>query len=237
MTTTKKNTPAVNNSVVNNPVANNAKKYVLDFKSTTNNKFLHVFEPHSVVLCKTDNNGTTRYMYITGLKNYENLTIIKHLLFAYAVEFRKAVKEQEEAKNFTFEGTAYKSENEPLYSMMKPFFNTSCIYTTDKNGLLSEAIKCECDGSTLCEDGFKVRKNDSVATCDYKDLKAYIHNKAKTIQSHLTWVKDLNTAINEVATGSTEEPTTAPTETTTEDKPAKPAKPAPTLESVTAKVA
>ena len=181
MTTTKKNNE-------------NVKKYEINFASTYNDKFFHKFEPNSVVLCKKPtNDGKTDYLYVTGLKNAEQLTIIKHLLFAYCVEFRQSLEHKKDTDNFTFEGVKHK-DSIPMYSRMKPYFNTEKIYRTDSNGNLKEVLKC--DTGTLRTNGFSFKKTENCAICEYQFIRAFVYNRAKHVETCLSWVANLNSNFN-----------------------------------------
>ena len=165
------------------------------------------------------NNVFIKGVAISGLKNTEAMTIIKHLLTAICAEYRVRNNFNNEFSTLKING---KDEQTGLTakSLFARYLNTNVIYRSDSNGKIANAI--EIAGQTLKDTALKVTNKHLIATCNRNDLRAVIHHQAKAVLAQFRYIDDLNEMINELSkTDKANEMTTATTTATTTAKTAK----------------
>lgn len=159
------------------------------------------------------NNVFIKGVAISGLKNTEAMTIVKHLLTAICAEYRVRNNFNNEFSTLKING---KDEQTGLTakSLFARYLNTSVIYRSDSNGKIANAI--EIAGQTLKDTALKVTNKHLIATCNRNDLRAVIHHQAKAVLAQFRYIDDLNEMINELSKTDKANETTTATATTKE---------------------
>jgi hypothetical protein len=125
---------------------------------------------------------TIKYVAIDGMKNNEQITVVKTLLAALLAEYKAAKGFNEEFKVIKDEkGNVIEKESGiQAKRIISPFLNSNKIYKTDTAGKISGALECE-KGVCLRDTALNIKEAHAIVKLNSQNLKFYVHNQAKAI--------------------------------------------------------
>lgn len=132
------------NTVKNTQTPANAARSIVgvsaSLKIATTPMAKFTFPSNSIVLLKATDT-TWSYGYVTGLRNTEDITLMRHLVNAIAAESEVASNFKVAYHNSTDENilAAEKNDLTPVRLLLR-FLSGNVVYKTDSNGKLSKAV-------------------------------------------------------------------------------------------------
>jgi hypothetical protein len=157
------------------------------------------FPKNSVVLMrqrtydtKTGINTVINYVAIDGVKDTNDINIIKTLLSALLAEHKvRSDFNSEFATVHDDKGNVIcDSSGISAKRVISPFLNGNTIYRTDSTGKLNKALRCE-SGVKLKDTCLSIRDGQVITRLNSAALRAALHNQSLAIIKQSVWLTSI----------------------------------------------
>jgi hypothetical protein len=157
------------------------------------------FPKNSVVLLrqrtyetKTGINTVINYVAVDGIKDTNDVSIVKTLLSALLAEYRVKSDFNIEFATIKDDSGNIIANNSGIFAkrVISPFLNGNTIYRTDSTGKLNKALRCE-NGTKLKDTCLSIKDGQIITRLNSAALRAALHNQSLAIIKQSVWLTSI----------------------------------------------